>query len=782
MKNEESKMKTKSRYIKPDICWAFLMIAFLTACSTTKNLPEGEVLYTGIKKIVVDEKDESKYGKEALSEVESALKYPPNNALLGSSTIRFPLPVGLWIYNAFVNKEGKVSKWIFNRFAAKPVFISTVNPDVRTKVAYNLLRENSYFDGYTSYEVVPDKKNERKAKIQYYVEMDHGYTYDSIQYVRQRHAMDTLIRANMHDRVFKEGDHFNVVDMQAERNRLSAIMRNHGFYYFRPDFLVFQADTTITPGKVWLRMVRKEGLPSMVLRPWNVGNISVWLNGFYNEEPTDSIQYKDLTIHYQGKLRVRPGVLYNRIKFHPGDLYTQEKQDKTQTALSQLGVFRYAEMQFQPQDSSRRNRNLDLEIHTVYDLPLNGEFEVNVTTKSNDQTGPGAIFNVTKRNMFRGGETFGVQLKGSYEWNTGNRVSGGNSSLNSYELGVTTSLVVPKLLFPGFIHKEYNYPTSTTFRLYGDLLHRAGFFSLLAFGGNMNYDFQPTEVSRHSITAFRLTYNLLQSTTAAFDSIANQNRPLKLSLQSQFIPAMGYTYTYDDATITSRRNHLWWQTSATQAGNILNGLFTIGGYAFDEEGKKLLSNPFAQFIKGTTEARYTINLNKNHAIATRAMVGAIYSYGNARVAPYSEQFFIGGANSIRAFTVRSIGPGSFVPRSDSKYAYLDQTGEFKFEANAEYRFRIMGDLHGATFLDTGNVWLLRNDETRPDGKLKASRFFKDLALGTGVGLRYDLDFLVIRLDLGIALHVPYDTGKGGYYNIPKFKDGLGWHLAVGYPF
>ncbi|MCC8153162.1 MAG: BamA/TamA family outer membrane protein [Tannerellaceae bacterium] len=774
-------MKYKSNNIGVRIGWILLLFILLAACSTTKNLPEGEVLYTGIKKIEVTEKDNSAYGRESLNEVESALKYPPNNALLGSSSIRFPLPVGLWMYNAFVNKEGKVSRWIFKRFAAKPAFISTVNPDVRTKVAYNLLRENNYFDGYTSHEVIPDKKNDRKAKIEYTISMNHSYTYDSIWTVRMRHAMDTLIRLNKGDQLLHKGDPFNVSIMEAERNRLSKIMRNNGFYYFRPNFLVYEADTTIVPGKVWLRMVRKEGIPGQALRPYTIGNIAVRMNGFYNESPTDSIQYKDLTIHYQGKLRVRPGVLYNRIKFRPGDLYTQDKQDKTQTALSQLQVFRYAEMDFNPPDTTRRNSVLDLDIHTVYDLPLNGEFEVNLTTKSNDQTGPGAIFSVTKRNIFGGGEVFGVQLKGSYEWNTGNRVSGGNASLNSYELGITTTLSVPKLLFPGFIHKEYEYPTSTNFRLYADMLQRAGFFRLLSFGGNMNYDFQPTPVSKHSITAFRLSYNLLQSTTHEFDSISQRNPALFQSLQNQFIPAIGYTYTYDDIAL-KRKNHFWWQTSVTQAGNIINGLLAIGGYDYNEVGKKLLNNPFAQFIKGTSEIRYTFNFNQKHAIATRIMSGAVYSYGNARVTPYNEQFFIGGANSIRAFTVRSIGPGRFVPESDSRYAYLDQTGEFKFEANAEYRFKIMGDLHGATFMDTGNVWLLREDEARPDGKLKGSRFFKDLALGTGVGLRYDLDFLVIRLDLGIALHIPYDTGKSGYYNIPKFKDGLGWHLAVGYPF
>ena len=169
--------------------------------------------------------------------------------------------------------------------------------------------------------------------------------------------------------------------------------------------------------------------------------------------------------------------------------------------------------------------------------------------------------------------------------------------------------------------------------------------------------------------------------------------------------------------------------------------------------------------------RCLFKVGEKQHIATRLMGGILYAYGNQTVAPYSEQFYIGGANSIRAFTVRSIGPGSYRPE-DKQYGYLDETGDVKLEANVEYRFPILGDLYGAAFLDAGNVWLLREQKN----------FAKSVALGTGVGLRYDLTFLVIRLDLGIALHDPYDTGKKGYYNIPKFKDGLGLHFAIGYPF
>lgn len=760
-----------------------LLCLFLLSCSTTKNLPEGAILYTGISKMEIQQPDNSEAGRSTVEEVEAALAYPPNNAFMGSSSVRVPFPFGLWVYNAFVNKEGKLSRWIFNKLAAKPVLISTVNPDVRVKVARNLLNEYGYFNGATAYELVPDKKDPRKAKIAYQVTMNPPYTIDSVYYVRMRNRVDSLLPRMSSERLLRKGDNFNVVRLQAERERIADMLRDHGYYYFRPEYMVYQADTTITPGKVSLRVVPKEGMPRNALRPWKLGKVDFYLNGYRNEPPTDSIRYKDLTIHYEGKLRVRPSVLYNRLYFRPGDRYSQTQQERSQTALARLGTFRYSEFQYVPRDTMRRQDTLDLRINTVYDLPLDGELELNVTAKSNDQIGPGAVFSVTKRNMFGGGETFGVKLRGSYEWQTGNKLDAGGSKINSYELGLSTTLTFPRLLFPTLGKRDLNFPATTTFRLYADQMNRARFFKMLSFGGDASYEFQPSATSHHSVTPFKLAYNLLQHTTVEFDSIADNNKALMKSLQDQFVPSMSYTYTYDDSPITSKRHHVWLQGSITQAGLLMDAAYAIAGKAFDKEGKKLFGNPFAQFIKGTVEARYNYQLGEKQRLVGRIMAGAIYSYGNARTAPYNEQFYVGGANSVRAFTIRSIGPGRYYQSSEeNKYAYIDRTGDLKLEANLEYRFPIMGDLHGATFLDCGNIWLLREDPDRPGGRLKAGHFFKDLALGTGFGIRYDMDFLVIRFDVGIGLHLPYETGKSGYYNLPRFKDGMGYHFAIGYPF
>lgn len=755
----------------------------LSACSTTRNLPEGEVLYTGIEEIKVENADESKAGEATMDEIEAALAYPPNNALLGSSSLRVPFPFGLWVYNAFVNKEGKLGKWIFRKLAAKPVLISTVNPEVRVKVARNLLNEYGYFQGESAFEVIPDEKNPRKAKLAYTITMNHPYTLDSVEYVHIRHRADSLIDATAGERLLRTGDPFNVVRLQAERERISSMLRDNGYYYFRPDFITYQADTTLVPGRVTLRVAPKESLPRTALRTWRLGDISVWLNGYNNEPPTDSVRYKNLTVHYEGKLRVRPSVLYKRLYLKPGDLYSQRAQERTQTALARLGIFRYTELSYAPRDTTRRQDTLDLRVNAAYDLPLDGELELNVTAKSNDQVGPGAVFSVTKRNIFGGGETFGVKLRGSYEWQTGNKLDDNSSKINSYELGLSTTLTFPRVLFPAWGRRDMDMPAATTFRLYADQMNRARFFKLLAFGGEAAYEFQPSATSRHSVTPFKLAYNLLQRTTAEFDSITNVNRALKESLQDQFVPSVSYTYTYDDSPLTDRAHHLWWQASVTQAGLVVNGLYALAGERFGKEGKKLLGNPFAQFLKGTLEARYDYDLGKKQHLVGRVMAGAIYSYGNARTSPYNEQFYIGGANSIRAFTIRSIGPGRYFQNSaDNQYAYIDRTGDIKFEANLEYRFPILGDLHGATFLDCGNIWLLRQDEGRPGGQLKWGSFLNDLALGTGFGLRYDLSFIVIRFDVGIGLHLPYDTGKKGYYNIPRFKEGMGYHFAIGYPF
>lgn len=774
-------------------------LAFLSACSTTKHLPEGEILYTGQKPMIVENRSTTSVGETAMEEIEAALATAPNNSFLGSSTLRIPFPFGLWVYNGFVKYEKGIGRWIFNKFAAKPVLLSSVNPDIRQKAASNLLRDYGYFNGTVSYQTFIDPKDSLKAKLQYTVDMRNPYVIDTVTYHDFSERTLRIMEASRRRSLISPGEQFNVLDLDGERTRISDLLRNVGCYFFRPDYLVYQADTTLVPGgHVAMRMVPVAGMPKSAERPFYVGRKSFFLLGKQGEMPNDSLEYKDLKIYYHDKLKLRPNMVYRwvnyqgyRMKRQVQDstgitrrrsfegLFSAYRQSRVQNRLSNVGIFRYADIQYVPRDTALVSDTLDINIVAMLDKPYDAEFDFNIKMKSNNQTGPGASFTVTKNNVFGGGETWNVKLDGSYEWQTGKDRS---SLMNSYELGLSTSLTFPRVVFPRMGDREYDFPATTTFRLYADQLNRAKYYKLLAFGGNATYDFQPKPTSKHSFTPFRLTFNVLRDPTDAFQNLQAENPALYVSLRDQFIPAIEYTYTYDNASVRSVRNPIWWQTTVASAGNLTSAIYRLCGQPFSKKDKTLLGVPFAQFLKLNTEFRYHFRIDKNQLIASRIAAGAIWSYGNTTTAPYTEQFYIGGANSVRAFAARSIGPGGYPPDEVNKYSFINHVGDVRLEANIEYRFRIISDLHGALFLDAGNVWLMRKDDSRPGGELTLKDFANQIALGTGFGLRYDLDFLVFRLDCGVGLHDPYDTGKSGYYNIPKFRDSLAVHFAIGYPF
>ncbi len=765
--------------------YVLLILILASACSTTKHLPEGEYLYTGIKKIQIDNEDKSPTGVKALEEVTAAISVAPNNSFCGSSSLRFPIPFGLWIYNGFQRYEKGFGNWIFRKLAADPVLMSKVNPSTRVKIGTNLLRDYGFFNGKVTY-TVDSTKNPRAQKISYQINMGNPYLLDTIYYEGFSHRADSLIHADFNKRIIRPGDHFDVTKLNEERERLVTLFRNHGYYFYRSDFITFLADTLIRPGYVSLKIVPKSNVPQEGRRTYRIGKTTVNMVGYKGEQPTDSLANKDFTVHYAGKKPgLRYGVLRKRFLYREGDDYSQIRENYTQEGLARLGVFKYSELTYTPRGKSD---TLDVTANTMFDLPYDSELEFNVTTKNTKQTGPGAIFKLTKKNFRRMGASLNLELKGSYEWQTSSTVEGKSSVMNSYEMGAALSLEFPRLVLPWNIYKRrlLFFPSKTNFKIYAEQINRAKYFKMLSFGGNVTYNLQPSRSFRHVITPLNLAFNTLQHKTAVFDSIASQNPMLFHSLDNQFIPSLSYTLTYDNE-YKKKRNRIWWENSITSAGNITSMIYAAFGQKFSKKDKKLLGTPFAQFLKFTSEIRHTYYFNNKHQLATRFMGGIIWSYGNKTIAPYSEQFYVGGANSIRAFTIRSLGPGQFHPAENASYSYVDETGDIKLEANLEYRFRIFsnflgGNLNGAFFLDAGNVWLLREDPSRPGSRISFNKFFDNVALGTGLGIRYDLSFLILRLDWGVALHVPYDTSKSGYYNIPKFKDGMGIHFAIGYPF
>ena len=813
----------------------------LSGCSTTKNLPEGEVLYTGIKEIDYGQKSKKKKKKQkeqatqegvitsfadaykavdelltqrdlsalkrpveltdeqkdsieevrrieeeayqtAKEEVDAALAYAPNNSLFGSSSLRIPFPSGLWIYNATVGKKSRFAKWIFDTFAATPVLISTVNPKTRALVAQNTLRNYGYFNGTVDYEILPEK-NPRKAKISYTVRPRNLFRLDSIAYLHFPAQGDSLIQRTMRRRTLFKGDPFSVVNLDAERTRISELFRNSGYYFYKPEYITFRADTLQRPGFVQLQVVPAEGIPPAANKRYYLGKTTIRMFGTDSYALTDTLKFRDYTIYYnggeKGRLPLRFGALRRNMFYRKGMLYRQNIMSFVQQQLSGMDVFSTVNLKYVPRDTTATNDTLDIEITGMLDKPYDGEFTTKVTSKSNGQIGPGLSFSMSKRNAFRGAEKLKFEVHGSYEWQTNSTVRGRSSVINSYEYGTSLSLDYPRLIFPGARKFSRRAQTSTSFVLDATWMNRANYFGMVSLSARAAYTYQARPTIKHEFVPFRLDYDELLNTTPTFDSIMNVNQALYVSMRDQFVPSMRYTFTYSSPR--RARNPRTFIFEVKESGNVTSGIFAAFGKPFNQKDKKLFNVPFAQYVRLLAEYREEFRLTPRTSIATRIGTGVIFSYGNSTAAPYNDLFSVGGANSIRAFSVRGVGPGSYIPGA-SEYSYIDQMGDFKIELNAEYRFPIVSLLSGAVFLDAGNVWLLDADPNRPGGTFDISRIGKDLALGTGFGIRCDLDFLVLRFDIGVGLHAPYDTGKSGYYNMPKFKDSLGYHFAVGYPF
>ena len=755
------------------------------------------------------QKDQEAY-EATKEEVEAVLSYAPNGALMGSSFVTHPFPIKLLIYNKYAGSKHRFGKWMFNHFAASPVLISNVNPRLRATVAKNTLRSRGYFRAQTSFETIPDPRDTLKERVRYNIHPGPVYHLDSIAYLNFPEQADSIISNIDVPSALHRGDPFSVVSLEAERTRIATALREQGYYYQRNEHITFRADTLQTPMLVKLQVQPSPTAPPEAMKPYNIGSTrvniykygdrhivdSMTMRGGYSFGYSRPVKFKERepgskkmpkALKGQAPL-LKPRAIWRSMLFRKGDLYKQSLGELMQEGLASTNVFSSLRINYVPRERSiadslssdvKEGDTLDIVVNATLDKPYDAEFQGNLTGKTGGQIGPGASFSFSKRNAFRAAETLTLKLWGSYEWQTGANVVGKSSLLNSYEWGLSGSLSYPRFRFFGSVGRRLGrkFVSTTAIDLQARWQNRAGFFGRVSWSAGVNYTLQHKRNIKHEFSPLTITYDQLLHSTERFDSIVNANPALYVSMRDQFVPSMSYTFSW--AGTPKHPSAL--TVSFKEASALVSSIYAIAGKPYSEEGKRLLDVPFAQFVKTTVQYTRQFPLTKRSLIATRAFGGIVYSYGNAKAAPYSELFSVGGANSIRAFGMRTIGPGSYHPET-SQYSYIDQMGDLKLEVNAEYRFPIIGKLNGAAFLDAGNVWLLRNSENQPGGKFTFKNLGKEIALGTGVGLRYDLDFLVIRFDLGIGIHAPYDTGKRGYYNMPKFGKSLGYHFAIGYPF
>ena len=805
----------------------------------TKNIPEDEQLFTGVKSIeYADERDDEykDHLRTTKEEIDAALATVPNGSLFGSSKYTVPWSWHLWVYNKYSQKQSKFARWMTKSFGKPPVLMSQVNPALRASVARSVLRNNGYFRGDVTYEAVP-QKNPKKSKISYTVHLDSLFTLDSIAYVGFNDEPRLLIDSTIADAVIKSGDPFSVSALENERTRISTLFRNNGYFYYNTSYASYLADTIAAENRVQLRFQLADSLPDEAQRKWYMGTTTIQFRKTMREQMTDSLIRRSTRFYFNGKNPpVRPRVVLKDLRLRPRQEFSYAKYQESVSKLNSTGMFSNMEFQFTPRPASLLTTHdslltthdsplavadsLDMRINCVFDKPYDFYIEANAVGRTIGRYGPEAKIGFVKRNAFKGGEKLDINLHGSNEWQL-NGSSGGNN--NTYQYGADASIEFPRIIAPFYnsdrrrIDKQTGrpkprrfYSTPTTLaKASFDIINRPDYYRMHVASGEWTYRWQSSEQSRHEFSPLTLKYQKMNTRTVQFDSIINVNPYLGVAMDDYFIPKMRYTYLYTSPT--TLRNPIRWETTVEESGNAVALWDVLGGRGWNEKNKTLFKNPYSQFVKVETDLTKTWSVGKASTLVGHLNAGMLYYYGNSDDLPFSEMFYAGGANSIRAFTVRGVGPGAFsltaLGVGSRQFAYVMQNGDMKLVANLEYRPRLFGNLEGALFIDAGNVWLRKFrlptlDDAAELGitgeeaeayvevtslllspmAFHASKFFDQIAVGTGIGLRYDLGFLAIRLDWGLALHMPYDTGRSGYFNVNRFSDAHTLHFAVGYPF
>lgn len=788
------------RRLAAGIVAVVLMVA-VAACSTTSALPDGEKLFIGLKPTQYTNYEKNDHFAQTKEEMDVVLATKPNGSLFGSSSIRSPLPIGLWIWNAFSRDSTGFSRWMIKAFGKQPVLMSKVNPQLHALVGENTLKKRGYFDGKVDFDII-DQKHPKKQKVAYSVDLGRLWTLDSISYHNFPASTDSLMEANMDETYLHRGDPFDVAALENERQRIAQLFRDNGYYFYEKNYSSFLADTLANRGKVRLQLHVANNLDKRALRQWKIGKVDISLRNRMGEQ-LDSVRhfrhYKNFSLYYNGKRPpIRMAAFLNGMKLRSGQLYNQSTVQESLKKLSATGLFTRTNFTFTPRDTTDSCRTLDLKLDCTFDKPYDFYVEAYAKGKTSGKLGPEIIVGLTRRNAFRGGELLNVNVHGSYEWQTGHSAEGSKTKLNSYSYGAEVSLTFPRIFNPLRMSlrkriararkkgktvsrrrvRYFDTPT-TTIKASTNVVNRAEYFKRHAVTGELRYNWRTSEQSSFEFSPLTLTYEYNTNVTDKYIDLLIEHPYLATTMNNRFIPKMSFSYSYHSPA--NYRNPISWWTTVSESANLLSLGYMVAGKKWSEHGKEMFKNPYAQFLKIETNLTKIWSIGEKSTLAAHVGGGVIWSYGNSTFSPYSEQFYVGGANSIRAFNARAIGPGKY--KSETKtWSYVEQVGDVKFQANLEYRPHLVGSLYGAVFLDVGNVWLLDNYMEQDDTSFKFGDMFKQMAVGTGIGLRYDVGFFILRLDWGIGLHVPYETGRSGFYNIRHFKDAQALHLAIGLPF
>lgn len=758
--------------IKPFLL--ILLCLVWAACSNTKYLKPGQILYTGAEvKVNPDSAKKVDNQKDITSTLEGKTRPKPNKSILG-------LKPKLWIYNiAGEPKKPKgIRNWLRNKVGEAPVLLSEVKLQYNNDVLTSYLISQGYLQSVvTGDTIVKDKKGEAV----YTANTGDRYKMAKIEFPKDTGILTNNINKNAENSVLKAGNFYDLDAFKNERIRIDNDLKEQGYFYFNPDYILLQVDSTIGKSQVDVRVKVKDIAPDAALKQYTINQINVYPN--YNLRRDSLLRNLQPVVHndmniYDDRNTFKPKVFDRLVFFKKGEIYNRTDHNQSLNRMVNIGAFQDVRAEFLPVDSLK-NSQLNLNIFLTPLKKNSLSFGVTGTSKSNNFVGSEVTITQTTRNLFRGAEQLDVSLSGGFE----TQVSGISQGLNSYSFTGEAKLTFPQFIVPFFKPSSTNaFIPKTIARLSYQLLQRGNLYGLNSFTGEFGYNWKENQFKEHNFNPISITYVQPTIDSARRDRLFDSIPGLRNTLERQFIIGSKYNFTYTNQMQEERRNNMFFYGSVETGGNLW-GLFVNKNNA----GQRTIFNvPLTQFVRLEADFRDYYKINRNVTWANRLNLGYGYAYGNSTSLPFVRQFFAGGSNDIRAFAARSLGPGT--NRVDTTQ-FADQAGDIKIMLNSELRFKLVSILYGALFADAGNIWLRREDPERPGSAFKFGNALSEMAVGTGAGLRADAKIFVIRLDVAFPVRKPWlAPGDRWVFDQINFGDkawrneNIIYNIGIGYPF
>jgi len=760
------------------------------SCSNTKFLKDGQMLYTGAEVKIESDTLSKKEKSELQSALEENLTPKPNSSFLG-------LRPKLYAYNATSEpkKEKGLKYWLKYKFGEEPVLLGDVDREFNKDIIVNYSENKGYFNAKAKYDTVSKNK---KAQVIYTLNPGARYLISNVNFPQDSTLINSEIQNLKAKTLLKTGNPFDLDVIKNERQRIDDGLKDKGFYYFSPDNIIVQADSTVTKEpKVELIVKLKDNTPKLATEQFTIDKVVVFPNynlrdakkGKYNipmnPDSLKGYEYNDIYVVDPDK-KFKPRIFDRALYFNKGDIYNRKDHNLSLNRLISLGVFKFVKNDFVVSDSL--NHKFDayyvLTPRELQSLRL----EALGRTNSANYAGSELNLNWTQRNFFRGAEQFKASVYGAFDV----QIGGPEDAENIFRAGANVQLSIPRIVAPFRFNSSSAFVPRTNIQLGYEFQNRTTLYTLNTFNASFGYQWKENVRKEHELKLIDVSYIDPANETPKFITLKEGNPYLQRITEQQLIFGPTYSYTYS-TTMLPRKNTFYYKGMLDLAGNI-TGLVT-GANAKEGKEKTIFGVPFSQYAKIENDIRFYHKFTEKTSFASRFIAGAAIPYGNSEHIPFSRQFFVGGSNSIRAFRARTLGPGSYDPRGEkNNRALFDQSGDIKLELNAEYRANLYKFLNVAAFIDAGNIWLINDDiddkgvNTRPGGKF-SKEFLSEIAVGAGVGLRLDFSILVLRLDLAMPLRVPYyEKGDRWAFDRINFgdsswrRDNLILNIAIGYPF